>query len=73
MAVCHRTLSSFFCIRRMRVSHAASFGVAVASILGRRPIHGLEICRRQSRCCPRVVNARTDQTGRSLLEGLQLR
>jgi hypothetical protein len=57
----------------MRVSHAASFGVAVALILGRRPIHGLERFRRQSRCYPRVVNARTDQTGRSLLEGLQLK
>lgn len=56
----------------MRASHAASFGVAVALTLGRRPNHGSRRFRRQSRCYPRVVNVHTDQIGRSLLEGLQL-
>jgi diphthamide synthase subunit DPH2 len=55
----------------MRVSHAASFGVAVSSALGRRRDHELEKLRHQIQDYPRVVKVRSDQAGRSLLEDFQ--
>jgi hypothetical protein len=55
----------------MRVLHAAAFEVAVASVLGRRRNRWSESCRHQNRGYPRAGMLRTDQTGRSLLEGFQ--
>lgn len=55
----------------MRVLHAASFGVAVASVLGRRRDRYSGNSRRHTRDYPRVVMLHTDQIGRSLLEGRQ--
>jgi hypothetical protein len=55
----------------MRVLHVAAFGVAVALVLGRRQDRGSESFRHRIRDYPRAVMLRTDQTGRSLLEGFQ--
>jgi hypothetical protein len=56
----------------MRALHAAAFGVAVALTLGRRRHRCSASCRHQIRHCRRAVMLRTDQIGRSLMEGLQL-
>lgn len=56
----------------MRVLRAASFGVAVASVFGRRRDRWTVNYHRRIQDSPRVVTVHTGRSGRSLLEGCQL-
>jgi len=50
----------------MRVSRAASFGVAVAWVFGRRRLRWGANCRLHIRDSPRVAMVHTDHSGLSL-------